>query len=198
MAKAGTLHSAVVPLYAPKEQTLYFSFLATLINDSDEIARNCRIDLVTDLPLNLKFWSTNQHNDRVGEDYRRVSIGPRQAQTFGFSIKVSKPLDTEALVQFPLFECDNLPPAPQIAGVNSVDLSAARLRGITWLGSKILSALGYEELEPAVEQPINHNPYSRIMLPKNPVALKPKTTTQNIAELNLEQAAWISELEPTR
>jgi len=202
-ATAAELHSAVVPLYDPpiykqSMTAVRFEYLATLINDTDELAKNCRIDLKTDLPIEFVFWSTDPDTQISGEHYRRIDIRPREAQTFGFRVSAAEKLDSNSLILFPLFECDNLAPAKQIVGTNSIDLSAAKLSGLERLFLRASKALSREK-PVTVLGPLTHRPNSQIMLPEYrvPQRFRPPRPA-NTVDLNLEQAALISQLKPKR
>jgi len=125
---AGELHAAVVPREKPIKGAISFSYLATLINDTSEDAKNCRIELDERHPMNFQFWATHPaDNSEVGFRNASVDIAAGETQTFGFYITVYKRLKKPSLVLYPRFICDNLPAAKEVVGVNSLHFSGFNL-----------------------------------------------------------------------
>jgi len=127
---AQSLHAAVLPNDAG---TLQFSsnsvserrFFATLINDTEQTAERCRIELASKLPLRLDFYATEPVLNRfVGPTNSPVSIAPFSRQTFGFTLQLTANEHIPTQHAGVRFVCDSLPTAPVISGINDVLLKA--------------------------------------------------------------------------
>ena len=127
---AQSLHAAVLPNDAG---TLRFSstrvvrreFFATLLNDSEQTAEGCRIELVSELPVQLDYVTTEPTLNRVvGLLNSPVSIPPFSGQTFRFSLQLTAddyiPMQHVGV----RFVCDSLPVARVIPAINDVLLEA--------------------------------------------------------------------------
>jgi len=132
-ALAGSLHSAIVPQYEHSEKSIHFSYFATLINDSNAVARNCRIEMDKGLPLKFAFYLTDPNTNMPnGEESRAVDIPAGQAQTFAFTVMFYRQLEANPRILYPHFRCDNLPVAEQIAGTNSLNYAGFDLDSVRW------------------------------------------------------------------
>lgn len=120
---AGAFHAAVLPISEGGNRARSNSFLATLINDTDRIARNCRIEIADKHKLRLSYWTTDQtDNHLTGRRDQPADIWPRSSQSFYFRLNVyGKPPQSSGAI-YPIFQCDGHPPAIQIAGINDVRL----------------------------------------------------------------------------
>ncbi len=127
------LHAAVLPNHDRDRRGVTLWYFATLINDSDSMARNCRIEIDTELPTILSFWTTDQTNNaRTGAQDETADIWPRKAQSFIFRVIATGPTDSDELIVYPTFVCDDMPPAIKISDTNSIDLR--RMRFDIWSG----------------------------------------------------------------
>ena len=124
------LHSAVLPSEAPHfngdegsaQQPVFF---ATLINDSDQLLQNCRIEMALELPFILDYQVTEPVQNRpAGPANTPAIISPRSAQSFSFSLRLSEDVYVEAQDVGFRFVCDSMVPAPIVEGINTVRLSA--------------------------------------------------------------------------
>lgn len=129
---ADTLHAAVLPLYKGDRSSLTNSYVATLINDSKTVAKNCRIEIDDSHNLVLRYWTTNREdNVPTGQRNSSVDISPGESQSFLFNLRAYAEPDRETGLIFPTFTCDNRNPAGRIDDVNGVSLDAfgfSRLR----------------------------------------------------------------------
>jgi len=123
-AQAGTLHSAIVPIFesdSPRRSNNYFS---SLINDTDTMARNCRIEIDDKHGLKLSYWTTDQtDNFPTGDRDTPADLWPRSVQSFGLSLSVIKKPERSTGSIYPTFVCDEIEPAIQVAGTNDVQLA---------------------------------------------------------------------------
>lgn len=171
---AGALHSAVTPKFEHPKKSTHFSYLATLINDSNDIAKNCRVEMGKDLPAKFTFWATKPHVDwQNGEVNLAVDVPPGKAQNFAFTTTFYGQLEKESRVIYPKFVCDNLAPAKKIAGINSLDFTDFGLEDVRWLTEGEVEALSERDVEHA----------DRFL---------------SLNDLNPEQAALISRLNPAQ
>jgi len=122
-AQAGTLHSAIVPMFesdSPRRSSNYFG---TLINDTDTMARNCRIEIDDKHGLKLSYWTTDQtDNFPTGDRDTPADLWPRSVQSFGLLLSVIKKPERSTGSIYPTFVCDELEPAIQVAGTNDIQL----------------------------------------------------------------------------
>ena len=129
-AGANPLHSAVLPSEAPhfsfaEDTRVSPTFFATLINDSDSLLQNCRIEMAVDLPFILDYQVTERVQNRsVGPANTPAVIAPRSSQSFRFSLRLRE--DTPVAQQRVGFRfvCDGVAPAAIIENINTVLLSA--------------------------------------------------------------------------
>ena len=120
---AASLHAAVLPTLESDRKRKTNGYFATLINDTDQIANNCRIEIDGEHKLNIRYWSSHQaDNSPAGIPGMSVDIPPRKSQSFVFKLSpYAKPVRTSGSV-FPTFICDDHEPAVPIANVNDIKL----------------------------------------------------------------------------
>ena len=124
------LHSAVLPSEAPHFNSAEGAvqrpvFFATLINDSDRLLQNCRIEMAEDLPFVLDYQVTERvQNQPTGPANTPAIISPRSAQSFSFSLRLRETVYVQAQNVGFRFVCDSTAPAPIVEGINTVRLSA--------------------------------------------------------------------------
>lgn len=129
-AEANELHAAITPTEIPHqffdpERVTELQFFATIINDTDFAAQNCRITLGDELPFVLHFWATDSTtNQIVGVRDAPVDIAARDSQAFLFTLdQQSNEHVPEQRVRF-VFDCETHQTAAQVQGVNDLLLSA--------------------------------------------------------------------------
>ena len=145
--QTSTLHAAVTPtttgaLRWHDRGPVQGRYFATITNDSDEIAENCRISLTSDVPLELDYYARHPlTNEFIGPDNVPLGIPARGKGTFGFTLKL--PEDRYFPRQRLSFDyvCDNRLPARTVKNVNDV-----RLGGGTEPSPSILMKLKHEGL----------------------------------------------------
>ena len=129
-AHANTLHAAILPneighFDIGDEPPTPAEFFATIINDTDNLAENCRIEPRDEQSFNLQFWATEPTQNRIiGQQGAPVNIAARGSQSFRFTLE---PLPDAYIPKQRVgfnFLCDTHSSAPQIDGVNDVALSA--------------------------------------------------------------------------
>lgn len=129
-ASANPLHAAVLPSEAPhfsfSEDTRRSpAFFATLINDSDGLLQNCRIEMAVDLPFILDYQVTERVQNRaVGPANTSAVIGPRSSQSFRFSLRLREDVSVPQQKLGFRFVCDGATPAAIVEDINTVLLSA--------------------------------------------------------------------------
>lgn len=141
-SSASTLHSALLPGGEHPKDSFFFFYFATVINGSEVVAKNCRIEINSDLPLKLEFWKTEAKTNRgLKKQSEDIDILPKESQTFAFTLMFYEKCDTSSLILYPRFVCDTLPAAPQILGTNSIDLTGFTLGALVHLSQEQIAML---------------------------------------------------------
>jgi len=129
-AWASGLHAAILPnelghLDFAENQNNEYLLYATIINDTEFDAENCRIELQDDLPFKLRFWATEPAQNRiVAPQDEPADIAAKSNQSFRFTLEL---LSAQYLLEQRLnfaFLCDTHTQAPRKPGINTVLLSA--------------------------------------------------------------------------
>ena len=121
---APNLHAAVLPTSRAIELGSTATFFATIINDGNETATNCRIELPGILAENFSFQRTlSTDNSRIGELNESVDLLPGASQSFALFLQPSQPVPAAELE--PQFVCDNAAPAITRSLINTFDFSAS-------------------------------------------------------------------------
>ena len=121
---APNLQAAVLPTSRAIELGSTATFFATIINDGNETATNCRIELPGILAENFSFQRTlSTDNSRVGELNEPVDLLPGASQSFALFLQPSQLVPAAELE--PQFVCDNAAPAVTRSLINTFDFSAS-------------------------------------------------------------------------
>ena len=129
------LHAAVLPSQAP-----HFNFadraapprvfFATLLNDSDKLLQNCRVELAAELPFILDYQVTERVQNRsVGPANTPAIISPRDYQTFRFTLRMNRDDYVAQQKAGFRFVCDDVAPAAIVEDINTVLISAGAAPG---------------------------------------------------------------------
>ena len=128
VASAPGLHAAVTPtttsaLRWHDRGVVQKRYFATILNDSDQIAKNCSISLTSDVPLELDFYATHPlNNEFIGPINGPVNIPARGRGTFGFTLTLTKDRYFPRQRLTFAYACENRSPAATIPDVNDVRL----------------------------------------------------------------------------
>jgi len=129
-ASASPLLTAVLPSQAPhftfsQDTRNSPAFFATVINDSDVLLQNCRIEMAIDLPFILDYQVTERIQNRsVGPANTPAVIAARGSQSFRFSLRLREDTPVPQQKVGFRFICDGVPPAEIVEDINTVLLSA--------------------------------------------------------------------------
>jgi Kelch motif/Galactose oxidase, central domain len=118
------LRAAVLPSSRSVQMGGPATAFATIINAGQELATGCTISPITSIPATLTFQTTDPATNHVtGVPNTLVDIPPGAAQSFVFALTPTGPMaPTDVRLSF---DCGNTDPAPVIAGLNTLLLSAS-------------------------------------------------------------------------
>ncbi len=120
---APTLASAVLPTSRSVVINTAATAYATLINTGAAAATGCGLYLPFGFPATFIFQTTDAANVPVGTPNTLVDIPAGGVQSFYFGIAPTVLLDSADVAI--TFACTNANPAPSVAGLNTLSLSAA-------------------------------------------------------------------------
>jgi len=122
---AGTLHAAIVQFTDKEYVGSSHTYFATLINDTDAIARNCRIEIDEKYGFRLSYWTTDQtHNFPTGDKNTPADLWPRSRQSYMLTLDVRRKPERTSGSIYPEFVCDTNEPAVRVAGINDIQLES--------------------------------------------------------------------------
>ena len=99
------------------------SAFALIINASDNMAMDCGIEPLTEVPAEFIYQTTDASNIPVGMPNTRVDIEPEGSQNFVFAFTPTAPISpTDVQLSY---DCSNSEQAPVTSGVNTLLLSAS-------------------------------------------------------------------------
>jgi len=161
------LHAALLPSEA---QHFVYSqsgnrnqiFYATLINDSDVLLQNCRVEMANALPFILDYQTTEREQNRlVGRANAPLAIAPRGSQTLQIGLRLARDEFVERQKTGFRFVCDGAQPAAVVEDINTVLLSAGTPPTPDLLSAIAVSSnSGLLELDPDPQgTPCRFNPF---------------------------------------
>lgn len=121
---ASSIVAAVLPASRSGQTGQSVSAFVTMINDSDNMAQQCSIDLLGNIPARLTYQATNPtDNSPIGAVNVPIDIPARQSQSFIVFVQ----LDGEFAPQDAAlaYECGNSPVTTPAAGLNTLLLSSS-------------------------------------------------------------------------
>jgi hypothetical protein len=121
---ASTLVASVLPSSRSVQVGKTATAFATIINAGSSVAIGCKIVPVTSVPANFTYQTTNPTtNALTGSANTPIDIAPGKAQTFFIGLAPTAPFNPTNIILG--FNSTNTNPAPTIAGVNTLLLSAS-------------------------------------------------------------------------
>jgi|GEM_PF-2537188 len=125
IAKAApNLQAAVLPTSRSVEVGSTATFFAAIINDGDQTATNCRIELPGFSASEFTYQQTSPaSNALVGLPNEPADIFTGSAQTFVLFVSSQQPI--AAAEQAPVFVCDNAAPAASLSQISTFDFASS-------------------------------------------------------------------------
>jgi hypothetical protein len=119
-----TLWAAVLPSSRSVQVGSPATAFATIINTDSNMATNCTISPITNVPAALTYQTTDPAtNQLTGSQNTPLDISPGAAQSFIFALTPTAPMaPTDVQLSF---DCANTDPAPIISGLNTLLFSAS-------------------------------------------------------------------------
>jgi virginiamycin B lyase len=118
------LVAAVLPASRSVEVGNTATAFATIINSGNSAASLCTIAAVTQLPATFLYQTTNpQTNALTGSPNTPANIAAGASQSFVIAFTPSAAFSPTNTVLG--FDCSNIPGAPSVAGINTLELSAS-------------------------------------------------------------------------
>lgn len=119
------INAAVLPYARAVEVGETATAFATIINNGDRTAYNCRIALSEGISAAFVYQTTDSSNTLVGTPNTPIDISNGSGQGFAFGITPNDPMQSQ---EIPLiFECDNAYPAASHIGLNTFILTAEEI-----------------------------------------------------------------------
>jgi len=116
--------AAVLPSSHSVQVDTTATAFATIINAGEVTATSCGIELLSSIPANFSYQTTDPAtNEVIGTPNTPVDIAAGGLQTYVFSLTPNAPIEPIE-IEFS-FSCSNSNPAPIISGVNTLLFSAS-------------------------------------------------------------------------